>query len=234
MAQDRRVVASAGRLLRLYPRTWRARYEDEVRDILEARPPGRRERVDLVRGALDAHLHPAEPSIVPAFASLSGGAMWTATALVIASQPIAPDWPGYVYEALPLATIGVLCLAVAVIGLWLRLGDAVGRLDRLLIVVAVGAHVAWAIALLGALLAIAYGASTSAISTAAALTEALLAAALVRRGHVVYGSLLALAALMLVIPASWSFLSFGLAWSAIGLVQWRALRDVEPSGPGIA
>jgi len=46
------------RLIGLYPKPWRARYEDELRDALSLRPLTFRDRVDLVRGALDARLHP--------------------------------------------------------------------------------------------------------------------------------------------------------------------------------
>ena len=46
-------------LLRLYPRAWRERYGEELSAQLEAQRPVRIGVVtDLVRGALDAHLHP--------------------------------------------------------------------------------------------------------------------------------------------------------------------------------
>ena len=46
-------------LLRLYPRAWRERYGEELSAQLEAQRPLRIGVVaDLVRGALDAHLHP--------------------------------------------------------------------------------------------------------------------------------------------------------------------------------
>lgn len=48
-------------LVRLYPRAWRERYEAEFLGILEARPPSGRDRLDIVRGALDARLHPEIP-----------------------------------------------------------------------------------------------------------------------------------------------------------------------------
>ena len=44
-------------LVRLYPRTWRDRYESEFLHVLESRPPSPRDRLDIVRGALDAGLH---------------------------------------------------------------------------------------------------------------------------------------------------------------------------------
>ena len=52
-------------LLALYPQAWRRRYGDELAALLEDDPPGPRATVDLVRGALMAHLHPL-PGLTPA------------------------------------------------------------------------------------------------------------------------------------------------------------------------
>lgn len=49
------------RLLGLYPRVWRRRYEAEFRALIKERPPTLLERFDIVRCALDAHLHPQVP-----------------------------------------------------------------------------------------------------------------------------------------------------------------------------
>lgn len=46
------------RLIRLYPPAWRERYRDELDELLAARRPTIRDRFDIVRGALDAWLHP--------------------------------------------------------------------------------------------------------------------------------------------------------------------------------
>ena len=46
------------RLVSLYPARWRDRYGDELQDALSARPLTMRGRLDLVRGAVDAHRHP--------------------------------------------------------------------------------------------------------------------------------------------------------------------------------
>jgi hypothetical protein len=59
------------RLISLYPRAWRARYGDELADLVAARPPGLGGSIDLVRGALDAHRH---PELVDATAELPTGA----------------------------------------------------------------------------------------------------------------------------------------------------------------
>ena len=45
-------------LVRLYPAAWRARYEEEFLALLEAWPPTAGDRFDIVRGAIDARLHP--------------------------------------------------------------------------------------------------------------------------------------------------------------------------------
>jgi hypothetical protein len=45
-------------LLRLYPAGWRARYAAELEEILEHRSLTPRDRIDLLVGAFDAHLHP--------------------------------------------------------------------------------------------------------------------------------------------------------------------------------
>jgi hypothetical protein len=45
-------------LLRLYPRPWRERYEEELLALLEQRPVSLLDGLDLFFGALDAHLHP--------------------------------------------------------------------------------------------------------------------------------------------------------------------------------
>ena len=48
-------------LLRLYPREWRCRYGAEMEAVLGQAGLGPRETVDLLRGALDAHVHPQWP-----------------------------------------------------------------------------------------------------------------------------------------------------------------------------
>jgi hypothetical protein len=49
-------------LLRLYPRAWRDRYGDEFLALLESKPPDLLDRLDIVRGAVDARLHPQRHS----------------------------------------------------------------------------------------------------------------------------------------------------------------------------
>lgn len=77
-------------LVRLYPRPWRERYETEFLALLASRPPSIGDRVDIVRGAVDARLHPelsggggerpgrTPPERIAAAASLAAGALWLA------------------------------------------------------------------------------------------------------------------------------------------------------------
>jgi hypothetical protein len=46
------------RLVYLYPPEWRDRYGEEFSALLEARPVTPLDLLDIIRGALDAHLHP--------------------------------------------------------------------------------------------------------------------------------------------------------------------------------
>lgn len=78
-------------LIRLYPREWRDRYGEELASLLEERPPGLSDTVDLALGALDAHLHRRGPNgqvsaagvpltvRIGALAAMAGGAAWVCT-----------------------------------------------------------------------------------------------------------------------------------------------------------
>ena len=72
------------KLIRLYPRAWRDRYEEEFSTLLVERPPTSADLVDILRGAFDAHVNPqgeAEPSPwthrIPGLLALIAGAMWS-------------------------------------------------------------------------------------------------------------------------------------------------------------
>jgi hypothetical protein len=92
------------RLVRLYPRAWRERYEAEFLGLLAERPPSTRDTFDTLRGAIDAHLHPQlagaeiEPMLwthrIPGALALAGGLVWSSmiVALVVGSAPAAQMW----------------------------------------------------------------------------------------------------------------------------------------------
>jgi len=91
------------RLIRLYPAAWRARYEAELLDLLDERRQTFSDSLDLVRGALDARLHPqlVEPGLpdvdmppasrLPGLAAFAGGLTWAAMAVVIVLETH-PAW----------------------------------------------------------------------------------------------------------------------------------------------
>ena len=82
------------RLVRLYPKAWRDRYEAEFLALLDERPPTTRDIADTVRGALDAHLHPhlagGDPLLVPwthripGLLALAAGAIYSASIIGMA------------------------------------------------------------------------------------------------------------------------------------------------------
>jgi hypothetical protein len=85
------------RLLGLYPATWRERYGDELAALLEDRPPSIADRLDIVRGASDAWIHPENHGRemprghrLPGLAALIAGLMWFSFAIGLA-LPFVPD-----------------------------------------------------------------------------------------------------------------------------------------------
>jgi hypothetical protein len=114
------------RLLNVYPAAWRERYGAEVEELLLARPPTLRDRLDLLRGALDAWAHPQvrRPATASAHdrfgpraatvVAILGGALFVVSGWRIASTlGLGPD--GYRDNgfAIPLLVLGMLLTAVA-------------------------------------------------------------------------------------------------------------------------
>ncbi len=91
-------------ILRLYPRAWRERYGDELVALLEESPPGPLDQLDLIRGALDARLHPQVPGAVTSpeqeipmrqrqlgIVAAIGGIAWILAVVSIFVLPRQPD-----------------------------------------------------------------------------------------------------------------------------------------------
>ena len=138
------------RLVSLYPAAWRARYEAEFHELIAERAPSRVERFDIVRGALDAHLHPQvrrpgdalSPAPLPegdyrlarrlGFAALIGAVLWP-TGLAIASiGPVVYDGLGAYRDgsaAMPFLFLAIVLLVVGLLGHQIRL-PADARLAR--------------------------------------------------------------------------------------------------------
>ena len=111
------------RLIALYPAPWRARYEDEFLALLAERPPQSvGERLDIVRGAIDARLHPQLPGATlvrdRAGPAVLGGfvAFWTGIAIA-ANGPVRYDGFGSYRDgaaALPFLVLSMVLLSVGV------------------------------------------------------------------------------------------------------------------------
>jgi len=214
-------------VLRLYPRPWRRRYEDELMAVLEARPPGLRDRLNLLGGALDAHLHPWSPPAWPAAAAAIGGIAWTFAGAIALGQPVPPDWPGYLQETLPLFLAAVPLLMLAALGASTRLGSRDPVAARIGRPVVVGASVAWAVLLTVAAANLGGGAILAVAATGVAAGTLLLGIALLAADDRGPGIALLAASLALLVPVAWAPVAYGAAWTAAAVTQ---LRDPRPSG----
>jgi hypothetical protein len=118
-------------LLRLYPRTWRTRYEAEFLELLAARPLRLADRMDILLGALDAHLDPQVPdasdegtlrvrrdrwSRLAGLSAVIGGAAWVAVAPGFLLAPFEHGSRDST-AGIVLALLGNIGLAGAMIGL---------------------------------------------------------------------------------------------------------------------
>lgn len=131
-------------LVRMYPGAWRERYGPELEALLEARPPTLADRLDLIRGALDARVDPQVVSperdrhrsprdAGTRVAIIVGGALLWAWALGLAL--LLTPWsgpepePGPFLVIVPLVgLVGALATAGALLALALMHEAAVGRL----------------------------------------------------------------------------------------------------------
>src|SRR5206468_6329705 len=136
------LMAAGTWLLRLYPETWRARYGAELTDLLLARPPSPRDRLDILRGAVDARLNPQlteEPVLrVPtaadrllALAGFMAGSLFTIWASIIAVST--PPWgsmaladEGLMAAAYGAGLVGMIFAICVLVGLATRYVDELG------------------------------------------------------------------------------------------------------------
>jgi hypothetical protein len=154
------------RLVVLYPRSWRERYEDEFLALLSERPPDPLDRVDIVRGAIDARLHPQpdpRPSPEPleplpyngpwsirrgGIVTLIGGFLWVATMMIAVNGTILREGL-HIYRDVD-AAVPTFLLAVTflIIGLWAVAATvpSTSRVARTAALVAGLAGTVWAVA----------------------------------------------------------------------------------------
>jgi len=118
-------------LVRLYPRAWRDRYEDEFLGVLAEAPPSFLDRIDILLGAMDARLHPEVPGDgrpnehdvrrapsgrLGSIAAIAGGLLWAVAGVILAVAPLDPS-SGNKDSTLGvvLVLLGSLCTAAAVL-----------------------------------------------------------------------------------------------------------------------
>ena len=117
------------RLIDLYPRPWRERYEHEFRALLSGRRLSIGDRLDIVRGALDARLHPQLPSAPRVsdpfgFAALVGLALFLAAMAIAAVGPVQYDEYGSYRDgsaAVPFMMVATFLLSICLVRLVVRL-----------------------------------------------------------------------------------------------------------------
>jgi hypothetical protein len=113
-------------LLRLYPATWRARYEEEFLAVLEERPLSPFDVIDIMLGALDARLRPRSLAIevaprryqamhprISGYAAIAGGAL---ALLMVAIGLLVPEPTNGLLGVL-LYPVVAIALLVALLGL---------------------------------------------------------------------------------------------------------------------
>ena len=205
-------------LVRLYPRSWRRRYGAEMLAVLDAGPLRARDWLDLARGALDAWLHPASPSRAPAVAALVGGGLWTMVAAAVVFQPVPPDWPGYLAEIVLPAFLAAGFLLVATLGCALRVGDGGGRTMAFAACLSATGYIAWMTALAGTAAGLSDGPTLAAAQTLAMIGTTVVGALLVQSGDETIGFLLVAGSVAMLIPWTVTWLAFGAAWTAVGIV----------------
>jgi hypothetical protein len=217
------------RLLSLYPRAWRDRYEAEVGDLIAARPMSFRDRFDLVRGAVDAWLHPQvmvgsgsahddeARDLVSTVPAVIGGLLWIAGGVIVAAAPYGAD--GY-----KVADLGILAFALAAF----VSGAAALSIAQTLRVGSRGATASAVVMLASALLLLTpwpvlvigfYGYVFSTIAFGALIARETMVGA----GASLVGAALILLGLNLQNSQSLLAVPFGLAWIAVGVVRMRRL-----------
>jgi hypothetical protein len=176
-------------LLRLYPRRWRDRYGEEFEALLADRPPTPRHRLDIVRGAFDAHLHPqlVDPDrvgdrwwLVP----LAGLGLFVIGVLLMVAAPERYDAYGsYRESSLALVPfLGSVVLLLAGIARFAMLLPPEPGALRVIASIGVSAGVLWAIAPWTGILGATFFGATALVAVGAWRTDVIpgrLAAALV-------------------------------------------------------
>ena len=123
-------------VLRLYPRAWRERYGDELAALLAEHPASPGDQIDLIRGAIDAHLHPQVPGadVSPdeetsmdqrrlGVVAALGGIAWILAAVSVVVLPLNADGERDLAVAIIAIAVGMVLTGVALGELGTRPGS---------------------------------------------------------------------------------------------------------------
>ena len=235
-------------LIRLYPAAWRERYEAEFLGILEARPPSSRDRLDIVRGALDARLHPEIPGGSEARRSTQGAGLAAVSSILAGAVFLA--WVGLIlrdfrgWDGVEPETSGVMLVLSGVASLLLAATHVLlahAGLPSMRAFGGVGASVEAVSFVLTA-----FGGGTTLLF--AIVGSVILALAMAGRTVPVWLSVVWIGASVLLVAAMLGFMAgggtavglmpalapFGLVWLLVGLTVGRSgvpARPIETAGP---
>jgi hypothetical protein len=153
------------RIVRLYPAAWRERYEAEFLALLDEHPPTLLDRLDVVRGAVDARMHPQvgpgadEPESGAArmrgagATAILGGVFWVLAGLGFYGAPYVGDL-GY-KDSGSVVLLGAAAAALTGLGAVMMLRGTAGRSIPLrgsaaaILLGAIGLVLPWPILVLG-------------------------------------------------------------------------------------
>jgi hypothetical protein len=196
--------------------------------MLDSRPLTGRTRLDLLRGAFDAHVHPLTPLTPPVAAAFVCGVAWVAAGLASAVQPLMPDWPGFLLETLPLGGLAAVAALRTLIQTSRGSGLDAPPGSTAALVLAVVGYVVWIGALVTAALGGPYGAITGATGAVAGVGTVIVGLVRSRaRDHpTAEGLLLAGGAMLVPSPVDW--VVAGGAWVGVAVVGLRPVRPLRP------
>lgn len=216
------------RWLRLYPRDWQERYGVELIGAIDARPFDRRARLDLVRGALDAHLNPLTPPSIGLVAPVVAGIAWIAAGTATLVEPAPPDWPGYFVWTLPLGLVGAIAVLRLVVIVGRRSGLRAPAAAGAATLFAVAGHLLWIVALVLAIVGGPYGALTSAAQSIAALGTVAVGLVRWRVGDHPMAEAVLIAGGAMLVPSPSAWIVAGAAWLATAVLA-RPSIDLRPA-----
>jgi hypothetical protein len=218
----------SARWLRLYPRDWRDRYAEELAAVIDARPIDWRVRLDLVRGAIDAHLHPRTPPSIGILAPFVAGGAWITAGAATLIEPVPPDWPGYLVWTLPLGLIGAIAALRILLAAGRRSGLRAPAATGAAVLIAVAGHVIWIVALAIALIGGPYGAITAAGQSIAAVGTIGIGLVRWRVADHPIGEAVLMAGGAMLVPSPAAWVVVGTAWLATALAA-RPRVDLRPA-----